>query len=103
LPTLVFVVLLGAGLSLAYSRFALADSQQSVLIAVGSAIAAFVVSYSIKVADQWERVVLLRLGRFRALKGPGLFFIIPAHANRTSGPARTAIMSLATCFNGRRA
>ena len=34
-------------------------------------------SYSIKVADQWERVVMLRLGRFRDHEDPGLFFIIP--------------------------
>ncbi|MFZ0206721.1 MAG: slipin family protein, partial [Roseiarcus sp.] len=36
-----------------------------------------VVSSSVKVADQWEKVVVLRLGRFRSLEGPGLFFIIP--------------------------
>jgi len=38
---------------------------------------ALVVSNSIKVANQWEKVVVLRLGHFRSLKGPGLFFIIP--------------------------
>jgi regulator of protease activity HflC (stomatin/prohibitin superfamily) len=38
---------------------------------------AFVAYLGIKVADQWERVVILRLGKFRSLKGPGLFFIIP--------------------------
>lgn len=32
---------------------------------------------SIKVADQWERVAVLRLGRFAGLRGPGLFHIIP--------------------------
>ena len=32
---------------------------------------------AIKVVDQWEKVAVLRFGRFRALKGPGLFFIIP--------------------------
>jgi regulator of protease activity HflC (stomatin/prohibitin superfamily) len=32
---------------------------------------------ALKVARQWERAVILRLGRFRNLKGPGLFFIIP--------------------------
>jgi len=31
----------------------------------------------IKIANQWEKMVVLRLGRFLALKGPGLFFIIP--------------------------
>ena len=38
---------------------------------------ALVVSLAIKFADQWERVVILHLGKFRSLKGPGLFFIIP--------------------------
>jgi regulator of protease activity HflC (stomatin/prohibitin superfamily) len=32
---------------------------------------------AIKVVDQWEKVAVLRFGRFRALKGPGLFLIIP--------------------------
>jgi regulator of protease activity HflC (stomatin/prohibitin superfamily) len=38
---------------------------------------AVVASAAIRVADQWDRAVILRLGQFRALKGPGLFFIIP--------------------------
>ncbi len=38
---------------------------------------ASLVSSAIKVADQWDRAVVLRLGRFNALRGPGLFFIIP--------------------------
>ena len=33
--------------------------------------------FAIKVADQWERTVVLRLGRFRSLRGPGPFLIIP--------------------------
>ena len=32
---------------------------------------------AIKVVDQWEKVAVLRFGRFRSLKGPGVFFIIP--------------------------
>jgi regulator of protease activity HflC (stomatin/prohibitin superfamily) len=32
---------------------------------------------SIKYADQWERAVLMRLGRYRGLRGPGYFGIIP--------------------------
>ncbi|MGD1004567.1 MAG: slipin family protein [Methanoregulaceae archaeon] len=32
---------------------------------------------SIRIANQWERVVLLFLGRFVGIRGPGLFFIIP--------------------------
>ncbi|MCL3850510.1 slipin family protein [Parabacteroides leei] len=32
---------------------------------------------SIRVADQWERAVVLRMGKFNGLKGPGPFMIIP--------------------------
>lgn len=34
-------------------------------------------SSSIQIADQWEKAVVLRMGRYRGLKGPGIFFIIP--------------------------
>jgi regulator of protease activity HflC (stomatin/prohibitin superfamily) len=30
-----------------------------------------------KVAQQWERAIVLRLGRYRAMRGPGLFWVIP--------------------------
>jgi regulator of protease activity HflC (stomatin/prohibitin superfamily) len=33
--------------------------------------------FALKVADQWEKAVILRFGRFTGLKGPGLFWIIP--------------------------
>jgi hypothetical protein len=32
---------------------------------------------AIKVADQWEKAAVLRLGRYKGLRGPGLFFVIP--------------------------
>ncbi|HUF66402.1 MAG TPA: slipin family protein [Gemmatimonadaceae bacterium] len=32
---------------------------------------------SIKYTDQWERAVLMRLGRYRGLRGPGYFGIVP--------------------------
>jgi len=32
---------------------------------------------ALKIAKQWERAVVLRLGRFHRLKGPGMYFIIP--------------------------
>src|SRR3972149_636236 len=33
--------------------------------------------FAIKVASQWEKVIVLRLGRFIGLKGPGMFWLIP--------------------------
>jgi len=35
------------------------------------------ISSSIKIADQWEKAVLLRMGKYIGLKGPGIFFIVP--------------------------
>ena len=36
-----------------------------------------VLAASIKYTDQWEKAVLLRLGRYRGLRGPGYFAIVP--------------------------
>jgi regulator of protease activity HflC (stomatin/prohibitin superfamily) len=33
--------------------------------------------FALKVASQWEKGVVLRLGKFKGLRGPGLFWIIP--------------------------
>ena len=32
---------------------------------------------SLKIADQWEKAVVLRFGKFHSLRGPGMFWIIP--------------------------
>jgi regulator of protease activity HflC (stomatin/prohibitin superfamily) len=42
----------------------------------GLAIAGLI-AYSIKIADQWEKAIVLRLGKYKGLKGPGPFLIIP--------------------------
>jgi regulator of protease activity HflC (stomatin/prohibitin superfamily) len=36
-----------------------------------------VLMQSPRIAQQWERAIVLRLGRFTGLRGPGLFWIIP--------------------------
>ncbi len=38
---------------------------------------AFFIAFSVHIAKQWDRVVVLRLGQFYRLKGPGMFFVIP--------------------------
>ena len=64
--TVVAVLLgIGAGLSgytlLAFALFALA----------------VIISASLKMANNWEKFVILRAGKFQSAKGPGLFFIVP--------------------------
>ena len=77
LPGLVFIILFALGLLIAYPSGAAGDYGVSATIAVLSFIVASILANSVKVANQWERVVVLRLGRFQKLAGPGLFFIIP--------------------------
>jgi len=47
-----------------------------VILGVGGLLA-LTLSSAIKVANEWERLVVLRLGKFLGVKGPGLVFIIP--------------------------
>jgi len=49
----------------------------SVPLMAGLIVGALIIASSIQIADQWEKAVVLRMGRFSGLKGPGLFFIIP--------------------------
>lgn len=35
------------------------------------------IACSIHIADQWEKAVVLRMGKYKGLQGPGIFFIIP--------------------------
>jgi regulator of protease activity HflC (stomatin/prohibitin superfamily) len=74
---LIFIVLFGIGVGLAYAMFRVTANVESAWIGVTAFVIALIVSSAIKVADQWEKAVILRLGKFRALRGPGLFFIIP--------------------------
>jgi regulator of protease activity HflC (stomatin/prohibitin superfamily) len=38
---------------------------------------AFFVASAVRLAAQWERAIVLRLGQFKGERGPGLFFVIP--------------------------
>ena len=73
---LVFVVLFLLG-----GAVTLAIGQQNVplafLFALGWLFVDVVVSSSIRLAAQWEKAVVFRLGKFHTIKGPGLFMIIP--------------------------
>jgi len=74
---LIFFVILAIGMALAYASYDVQDSTGAIWIGSISFLVALIVSSAIKIADQWEKAVVLRLGRFHSLRGPGLFFIIP--------------------------
>ena len=76
-PLLIFLVILGIGVGLAYAVYSVTANLQSIWIGVIALAAAAIVASAIQIANQWEKAVVLRLGHFRSLQGPGLFFIIP--------------------------
>ncbi len=51
------------------------------LIVVGAVVLILLVS-GLRIAQEYERGVVFRLGRFRGLRGPGLFWIVPLAIER---------------------
>ena len=65
-----FVLVAGAGIVLTLQT-------RNPYWAVGGVLLAWTVAQAPRVAQQWERAVVLRLGRFVGLQGPGLFWLVP--------------------------
>ena len=73
----IFIIILGIGVAIAYSLYNNSNTTGSIVISVIFGLLAILVSAAIKIAAPWDKAVVLRLGHFHALKGPGLFVIIP--------------------------
>lgn len=73
---LVFLVVFGIGEFITMGVYKVDPTLGSVL-GIGVFFVALLISSAVRLANQWERVVILRLGRFSSVKGPGLFLIIP--------------------------
>ena len=46
-------------------------------LTVPAILVALIILLSLRIALQWDRAVVLRLGKFHGLKGPGIFWIVP--------------------------
>jgi len=75
--TLLFVLILAAGFGLAYAIYGANVTAGGALIVIAALIVAAIVARAVRVAAAWDRAVVLRLGKFHGLRGPGLFRIIP--------------------------
>ena len=53
------------------------DDFKSMWAGIAIFFAVLLLVFSIRKADEWERAIVLRFGKFRKVKGPGLFFLIP--------------------------
>ncbi len=80
-PRISTVQVSGIAMAVAVASFAVglgasASTDKSVFGVAGAVVGLWLL-FSIKVADQWDKVAVLRLGRYAGLRGPGLFFVIP--------------------------
>ena len=50
---------------------------ENILILPAGILVALLLSSAVRIANQWEKAVILRLGKFQGLRGPGMFFVIP--------------------------
>lgn len=75
--SIIFIIILGLGFAWAHAAYQESNPAASIIISAGSFVVGLLTSTSIKIANPWDRAVILRLGRFQSLRGPGLFFIIP--------------------------
>lgn len=57
--------------------FAITAAAQSPAGVIAGALVGVYLVFAIKVADQWEKVAILRFGRYIGLRGPGIFHIVP--------------------------
>jgi regulator of protease activity HflC (stomatin/prohibitin superfamily) len=72
----VFVILVVITVGLA-AFVSLANPVLGIAIGVAGVVLSALSAAAIKVANQWERALVLRLGKFRGTRGPGLFCIVP--------------------------
>jgi regulator of protease activity HflC (stomatin/prohibitin superfamily) len=76
-PRLNVVAILVLGASLAAGLLAAIALDTGPWVLIVALAIGLVLMQSPRVANQWERAVVLRLGRFTGLRGPGLFWIVP--------------------------
>jgi regulator of protease activity HflC (stomatin/prohibitin superfamily) len=73
----IFILIVVIGFMWASSVYSPTNISESAIIAAWAFIIALIASSAIKIANPWDKAVVLRLGKFQSLRGPGIFFIIP--------------------------
>jgi regulator of protease activity HflC (stomatin/prohibitin superfamily) len=71
-------------LSVAIMYTANMSDQLIAAVAIGWLLIGLYILFALKVAKQWEKAVVLRLGEYQGLRGPGMFWIIPIIDSTTS-------------------
>jgi regulator of protease activity HflC (stomatin/prohibitin superfamily) len=76
-PVLLFLLTLAITIAVGFYLLVKENFVWAGVIAVAGFILAFIFMICLKVVDQWDRVVVLRFGKFIGVRTPGVFFLIP--------------------------
>jgi regulator of protease activity HflC (stomatin/prohibitin superfamily) len=74
---ILFLIIAAAGIVGSFVLLPAIGEMWTIVAAIAAFVLALLVGGATNIADQWERAVVLRLGTFHGLRGPGPFFLIP--------------------------
>lgn len=77
LQVALFLVLFLLGIWIAYTLYSMTGQALFLGIALAALVIALYFAVSVQLANQWEKAVVLRLGKYKGLYGPGVFIITP--------------------------
>jgi regulator of protease activity HflC (stomatin/prohibitin superfamily) len=77
IAVLLFIICMTVGVGFAIAKDGIWTDLQIMLVFLPLMLLGFLLMFSFKIAQQWEKAVVLRFGKFRALKGPGMFWLLP--------------------------
>ncbi len=80
LKTFVFFLVLIIGGVVASVLYSVSPAL-GVLMGIVAFFGAWLIASAVRMIAQWEKAIVLQLGKFQGLKGPGLFFIVPLVQN----------------------
>ena len=77
LQAAIFLVLFLLGLWIAYSLYSMTAEILFLGIALAALVVALYIAAAVQLANQWEKAVVLRLGKYKGLYGPSVFLLTP--------------------------
>ncbi len=83
-PAFLLTILAAALTAWLFKQAAVGELFGGFVTAGASVLLPLLIPMSLKMANQWERAVVLRLGKLHAIRGPGLFVVVPFMDNVAS-------------------
>ena len=74
LPTIIFVILAAIGF---FATGVMAGTPVAIGAYIVWLLLSMILASTMRIAAQWEKALVFRLGKFRAVKGPGVFTVLP--------------------------